>query len=57
MMVADISYWKADVGTLGFGKEVIGAIATGGVANTGSLRQLEESEIQQARKKDSSMSS
>ncbi|TKX20336.1 bli-3-like protein 2 [Elsinoe australis] len=52
-----ISYWKADVGTLGFGKEVIGAIATGGVANTGSLRQLEENEIQQARKKDSSMSS
>jgi len=55
--IVDISYWKADVGALGFGKEVIGAIVTGGVANTGKLREMKEDEISQARKSDSSLSS
>lgn len=53
----DISYWKAQVGTLGFIKEVAGAALTGGVANTGVLRQMTESEISTARSKDSSMTS
>ena len=53
----DISYWKAEVGALGFGKEVIGAVITGGVANTGVLRQMKEDEIEQARKKDGALSS
>ncbi|ETN42406.1 uncharacterized protein HMPREF1541_01560 [Cyphellophora europaea CBS 101466] len=52
-----ISYWKAEVGALGFGKEVIGAVITGGVANTGVLRQMKEDEIEQARKKDGALSS
>jgi len=52
-----ISYWKAQVGTLGFAKEVIGATITGGVANTGALRQMTHEEIVEARKKDSSLSS
>lgn len=54
---ADISYWKADVGTLGLAKEVLGAMATGGVAVTGKLREMKEDEIKQARQKDGSMSS
>jgi hypothetical protein len=53
----DISYWKADVGGLGFAKEAIGSLITGGVPNTGSLRQMGEQEIEQARKRDSSLSS
>ncbi|KAM0717473.1 hypothetical protein Q7P37_007325 [Cladosporium fusiforme] len=52
-----ISYWKHEVGGLGFAKEIIGANLTGGVANTGTLRELKEDEIAQARKSDSSMSS
>jgi len=52
-----ISYWKASVGTLGFIKEVGVASMTGGVANTGALRQMTDSEIDQARSSDSSMSS
>jgi len=52
-----ISYWKHEVGSMGFMKEVKGAQWTGGVANTGKLRQLTSSEIEQAREKHSSMSS
>ncbi|KAK3614735.1 hypothetical protein LTR56_027056 [Elasticomyces elasticus] len=52
-----ISYWKAEVGALGFGKEVLGAIVTGGVANTGALREMKEDEIAQARKSDSALTS
>jgi hypothetical protein len=55
--VTDISYWKAEVGTLGLAKEVIGAIATGGVANTGKLREMKEGEIQEARRKEGVLSS
>lgn len=53
----DISYWKHEVGTLGFFKEVAGAVATGKVANTGSLRQMTAEEIKQAREKDGALSS
>jgi len=52
-----ISYWKASVGTVGFGMEIVGAIMSGGVPVTGSLREMKESEIQQARSKDSSLTS
>ncbi|KAI7151605.1 blue light-inducible protein-like protein Bli-3 [Hortaea werneckii] len=52
-----ISYWKHEAGPAGFAKEVGGAILTGGVANTGALRQMQEHEIQQARQNDSSLSS
>ena len=55
--MADISYWKAEVGKLGFLKEVKGAQYTGAVAVTGSLRQMKEDEIKQARSKHSTMSS
>ena len=55
--MTDISYWKAEVGTLGLGKEIIGALATGGVPNNGSLREMKEDEIKQARSQHSSMSS
>ena len=57
ILITDISYWKAEVGALGFGKEMLGAIVTGGVANTGALREMKEDEIAQARAKDSKMSS
>jgi hypothetical protein len=53
----DISYWKHEVGALGFMKEIAGANLTGGVAVTGSLREIKGEELEQARKKDSSMSS
>lgn len=53
----DISYWKHTVGAAGFMKEVKGAQWTGGVANTGVLRQMTGDEIDQARKDDSTMSS
>ena len=46
-----ISYWKHEAGPAGFAKEVGGAVMTGGVANTGALRQMQEHEIQQARTK------
>ena len=55
--MADISYWKAEVGLLGLAKEVIGAVATGGVAVTGKLREMKKDEIEQARRKDSTLSS
>ena len=41
---------------MGFMKEIVGANLTGGVAVTGSLRELKSDEIEQARKSDSSMS-
>ena len=53
----DISYWKAQVGALGFGKEVVGAIVGGGVANTGALRMMEAAEIEEARARDSKLTS
>lgn len=42
---------------MGFFKEVGGAALTGGVAKTGTLREIKEDEIQKARANDSSMSS
>lgn len=51
-----ITYWKHEVGAAGFMKEIVGANLTGGVAVTGSLRELNGSEIEQVRKSDSSMS-
>jgi general stress protein 26 len=55
--VIDITYWKHEVGALGFMKEIAGANLTGGVAVTGTLREIKGDEIEQARKSDSSMSS
>jgi len=52
-----ISYWKHEVGGMGFMKEITGANLTGGVAVTGSLREIKGDELEQARKSDSSMSS
>lgn len=44
-----VTYYKTEVGLLGYAKEVAGAAITGGVANTGVLRELSESDLQQAR--------
>lgn len=44
-----ISYYKAEVGMLGYAKEVIGANITGGVANTGKLRELSQQDLEKAR--------
>ena len=44
-----ITYYLTEVGILGYAKEVIAANVTGGVANTGKLRELHEADIQQAR--------
>lgn len=55
--VIDISYYKAEAGALGYLKEIVAANITGGVANTGSLRQLLESDIATARSKHSDLSS
>lgn len=52
-----ISYWQHEVGSIGFMKEVGGAAVTGGVANTGKLRQMKENDIAAARKRDGSLSS
>ncbi|KEQ83793.1 blue light-inducible protein-like protein Bli-3 [Aureobasidium pullulans] len=52
-----ISYYKTNVGALGYLKEVVAANVTGGVANTGSLREMKEDEITKARSQHSSMSS
>lgn len=54
---ADISYWKHDVSMLGYAKEVGQATFTGGVANTGTLREMKSDDIEQARKRDSALSS
>lgn len=53
----DINYYKHDVGTLGMMKEVGGAVATGGVARTGTLRRLTGEECKEMRSKHSAMSS
>ena len=52
----DITYWKHEVGSLGFMKEITGANLLGGVAVTGTLREITGSELDEARKNDSSMS-
>ena len=44
-----ISYYETDVGLLGYAKEVVQANITGGVANTGKLRELKEADISKAR--------
>jgi general stress protein 26 len=44
-----ITYYKTEVGMLGFAKEVVGAAVTGGVANTGKLRELHAQDIEKAR--------
>jgi len=45
-----VSYYATDVSVLGYAKEVIGANITGGVANTGKLRELKEADLEKARK-------
>lgn len=57
MQDADISYYSTKVGAVGYLKEVVAANVTGGVANTGNLRQMKEDEIAKARKEHSAMSS
>ncbi|KAH7095230.1 hypothetical protein FB567DRAFT_543579 [Paraphoma chrysanthemicola] len=44
-----VSYYATDVSMLGMAKEVIGAAVTGGVANTGKLRELNEQNLEKAR--------
>jgi general stress protein 26 len=44
-----ITYYLTDVSILGYAKEVIGAAVTGGVANTGKIRELGEQDIEKAR--------
>lgn len=44
-----VVYYATDVGMLGFVKEVVGAAVTGGVANTGKLRELGKEELEMAR--------
>jgi general stress protein 26 len=44
-----ITYYLTEVGILGYAKEVIAANVTGGVANTGKLRELSGAAIEQAR--------
>lgn len=44
-----VSYYIAEVGMLGYAKEVIGANITGGVANTGKLRELSSQDLENAR--------
>ncbi|KAF9701958.1 hypothetical protein EKO04_000584 [Ascochyta lentis] len=44
-----VTYYKTEVGLLGYAKEVAGAAITGGVANTGVLRELSESDLEKAR--------
>jgi hypothetical protein len=53
----DISYYSTTVGAVGYLKEVVAANITGGVANTGKLRQMKEDEITKARKEHSAMTS
>jgi general stress protein 26 len=57
VFLSDISYYKTSVGAIGYLKEVAAANLTGGVANTGNLRQMKEDEISQARVQHSSMTS
>ncbi|KAF2159665.1 hypothetical protein M409DRAFT_70850 [Zasmidium cellare ATCC 36951] len=51
-----ITYYKRKTGALGMAKEVGGALLTGGVANTGDLREMKEDDIKQARSRDSALS-
>ncbi|KAF2025055.1 hypothetical protein EK21DRAFT_104250 [Setomelanomma holmii] len=44
-----VGYYATDVSMLGMAKEVIVAAVTGGVANTGKLRELSEQDLQKAR--------
>jgi general stress protein 26 len=44
-----VTYYKTEVGLLGYAKEVAGAAITGGVANTGVIRELSESDLEKAR--------
>jgi general stress protein 26 len=44
-----ITYYLTEVGILGYAKEIIGAAVTGGVANTGKIRELFEQDIEKAR--------
>jgi hypothetical protein len=44
-----ITYYLTEVSILGYAKEIIGAAVTGGVANTGKLRELNEQDIEKAR--------
>jgi hypothetical protein len=53
----DISYWKHEVlGGIGIAKEALGAVASGGVAMPGVLRQLTTREITDMRSKHGNMS-
>jgi len=56
-LLPDISYYKSEAGALGYLKEVVASNITGNVANTGKLRQMNESDIASARSKDSELSS
>lgn len=44
-----VAYWKRSTGTLGFAKEVGQAVLQGKVADTGYLRELDESDLEKAR--------
>ena len=44
-----VVYWLHQVGTLGFAKELATAAATGKVADTGVLRELEEKDLLSAK--------
>jgi general stress protein 26 len=44
-----VAYYLTEVGLLGYAKEVVGAAVTGGVANTGKIRELSEQDLEQAR--------
>jgi general stress protein 26 len=44
-----VAYYLTEVGLLGYAKEVVGAAVTGGVANTGKIRELTEQDLEQAR--------
>jgi general stress protein 26 len=44
-----VVYYLTEVGLLGYAKEVISANVTGGVANTGKLRELKEADLEKAR--------
>lgn len=46
-----ITYYKAEAGALGYLKEVVGANVTGGVAKTGTLREMHGAEIDSERTK------
>jgi general stress protein 26 len=44
-----VSYYLTEVGILGSAKEIVGAAVTGGIANTGKLRELDERDLEKAR--------